>query len=103
MLFGIMLTRHTGKKRRPAARCTGVSALWPSRAVCLSVVGINTTPFPGEAADVSTFNVENIGLTLFKQFVIPFDCFCAVSGRPCRRHYFGEEGGGVMPVSSYLA
>lgn len=74
MLFGIMLTRHTGEEtptRRPLHR--GLSFVAVAVLFAFLMWGINTTPFPGEAADVSTFTVENIGLTVFKQFVIPFE------------------------------
>lgn len=74
MLFGIMMTRHTaeeGPNRRPWHSV--LSFIVVAALFVFLMWGINTTVFPTETADVSQFNVHNIGTAVFKHYVIPFE------------------------------
>lgn len=78
MVFGIMLTRHKKEeqtKARPVhtiLSLLGVTALF---AVLWRV--FYRTPFGGDTADPSTFSIQALGESIFKQYVIPLE-FTAV-------------------------
>lgn len=74
MLFGIMMTRHTAEEEPSERQWHRVLSFVAVAALFGFLMwGINTTAFPAETADVSEFTVKNLGIQLFKQFVIPFE------------------------------
>jgi NADH-quinone oxidoreductase subunit J len=74
MLFGIMLTRHNDQSEKKAGRLRRILLFLAILAFAFSVyIGIYNLEFPGQEALLHENNTEQIGISLFSKFVIPFE------------------------------
>ncbi|MEN8701986.1 NADH-quinone oxidoreductase subunit J [Bacillus infantis] len=74
MLFGIMLTRHNDQSEQKAGRLRRILLFLAILAFAFSVyIGIYNLEFPEQEALLHENNTEQIGISLFSEFVIPFE------------------------------
>lgn len=74
MLFGIMLTKHSGERKPQTGRLRyffvsiGVIAFF-----IVMFYGIRGLTFGGQSSELHEHNTEKIGLTLYSHYIIPFE------------------------------
>lgn len=74
MLFGIMLTRHDNRRQSTVGRGRKLLIFLGILGFGLVVYsGIYNLEFPEQAVALHEANVEQIGVTLFSKYVIPFE------------------------------
>lgn len=74
MLFGIMLTRHDSRRQSTVGLGRKLLILLGVIGFGLVVYsGIYNLEFPEQAVALHESNIEQIGVTLFSQYVIPFE------------------------------
>lgn len=73
MLFGIMLTSHQGREEEGKPWWEALSFLGVGAFFGLLMWAIYQTPFPGETGPVDEYTVAQLGETVFKKYVIPFE------------------------------
>lgn len=74
MLFGIMLTRHDDRSQSSVGRVRKLLTFFGILGFAFAVyLGIHNLQFPSQTVPLHEANVEQIGVTLFTKYVIPFE------------------------------
>lgn len=74
MLFGIMLTRHDDRTQSSVGRIRKLLIFLGILGFAYAVyLGIHNLQFPSQPVALHEANVEQIGVTLFSKYVIPFE------------------------------
>lgn len=74
MIFGIMLTKHDVESEKPKRNWRNIAAVFGILAFGIVMfLGINKLSIDSQDVDLATNNTKNIGLTLFQNYLVPFE------------------------------
>jgi NADH-quinone oxidoreductase subunit J len=74
MIFGIMLTKHDVESEKPKRNWRNIAAVFGILGFGIVMfLGINKLSIDSQDVDLATNNTKNIGLTLFQNYLVPFE------------------------------